>query len=66
MTSFFAKDLISRNKLETLLWLKSLNNDQFNYQIDLLFVVLINKRCIENDLFKFLYEHFFDRFENLK
>lgn len=66
MTCFFAKDLVSHNKLEALLWLKSIHNELFISQIDLLFSLLINEKCIESNEFKLLYEHFFDRFEYLK
>ena len=63
---FFAKDLVNHNKLDTLLWLKSIDLKPFIFQIDILFAVLINQKQIECDGFKLLYEHFNDRFQYLK
>ncbi len=65
-TCFFTRDLLNHNKIETLLWLKSLNIKSFFYQIDLLFILLINEKSTDCDIFKLLYEHFHDRFLCLK
>lgn len=63
--SFFASTLISFNKVDTLLWLKSLNNEIFNLQIDSIFINCMNKKDIECDQFKIAYKYFSDRFEYL-
>lgn len=61
----FATAFVNNNKLDTLLWLKSLYLPQFNFQIDYLIMVVACKNN-EGDLYKFLYEHFYDRFKYLQ
>jgi len=65
-TAFFLQGILYSNKIDTLLWLKSLNNPIFISHIDMLFRVLINERLTDCNEIKILYEHFFDRFEYLK
>jgi hypothetical protein len=64
-TVFFLQEILRKKNVETLLWLKSLNNPIFISHVDSWLCTLINERCIDCDEFKLLYEHFFDRFEYL-
>lgn len=63
---FFVKDLVNHNKLDTLLWLKSINLTPFICQIDLLIALLVYEKQTDCDGFKLLYEHFNDRYQFLK
>ncbi len=57
---FFAKDLVYHNKIDALLWLKSLNIKPFIFQIQVIFWVLVNQKQTDCDAFALLYEHFND------
>jgi hypothetical protein len=64
-TVFFLQGILTDNKIETLLWLKSLNNEIFISHIDCILRVLINERKADCAEMKLLYKHFLDRFEYL-
>lgn len=59
---FFVADLLTMGKVDTLLWLNSLNNDKVISQVDLIFKALIEKRLTDSNEYKFLCEHFFTPF----
>lgn len=65
-TVFFAEDLLTRNKIKSLLWLKSINNKDFLLQIENIFKCLIDEGLADCDDFHFLYDYFNESFYNMQ